>query len=504
MSIELQKETTAQITVAAENKFLPLVGEFVRKMGRTLGLDGPKAAALEHAVDEAATNVVQHAFEGGEGGTYRVSIIRRPGQVAALIEDRGIPFDIEASRKSDRPGIGYLLMTKYADEIRVENRGTEGMRVEIIKYLDGDDATAYYPPGELISTKNAPVAPADESVTIRKTRPDDAVPLSRCVYRTYGYSYVHQYIYYPQKTREMLESGRMLSWVAVNSADEVIAHAAVLREQADSRIGESAEYMVDPRYRHHGLIEQLAQKSIEQARATGMRGLCATGVTLHTYSQRALSRNGFTETGMLLGVDPQKMVFKAVDGGDQSQRLTCVLYYLPLLKGPPRAIYPPPRHAEMIGRIFDACGLEREIKQSVESIRLPEGPGRIVVGIHPAAGQARMALLEPGMDIVDQVRSHFAELCRQGISCIYLDLPLGLPSAPLICSALEKEGFFFGGVMPATNEGEDILRLQYLNNVSLDLGLVETASEAGRELLEYVTKELQKSGEELGEQAETA
>jgi len=458
-----------------------------------LGLDDSGAEALEHAVDEAATNVVQHAFEGGERGTYRVSIIRRPGQVAALIEDRGIPFDIEAFRKGDRPAIGYLLMTKYADELRVENRGPEGMAVEIIKYLAGDDATDHYTPMELISTADGPVAPEEEPLTIRKMRPEDAVPLSRCVYRTYGYSYVHQYIYSPQKTREMIESGRTLSWVAVNSTDEVVAHAAVLRARGDSRLGESAEYMVDPRYRHHGLIEQVAQKSIEQARGTVLRGLFATGVTLHTYSQRALSRNGFTETGLLLGVDPQKMVFKDVSGGEQSQRLTCVLYYLPLIKGEPRTIYPPPRHAEMIAGLFAACGLIREFNQSSESTGLPDGPGRITFNARPLSGVARLAILEPGEDIVDQVRAHLFEFRRQGISCIYLDLPLGLPSAPLICSLLEKEGFFFGGVLPETDEGEDILRFQYLNNVSIDLGLVKTASRAAEELLEYVKREMPQS-----------
>ena len=46
-------------------------------------------------------------------------------------------------------------------------------------------------------------------------------------------------------------------------------------------------------------------------------------------------------------------------------------------------------------------------------------------------------------------------------------------------------GFFFAGVIPEMPQG-DVLRLQYLNNVNIDLDEIVTASEFGEELANYV------------------
>jgi serine/threonine-protein kinase RsbW len=48
-------------------------------------------------------------------------------------------------------------------------------------------------------------------------------------------------------------------------------------------------------------------------------------------------------------------------------------------------------------------------------------------------------------------------------------------------------GFFFSGVIPEMSQG-DMLRLQYLNNVDMDLENIQVASDFGKELLDYVIK----------------
>ncbi len=46
-------------------------------------------------------------------------------------------------------------------------------------------------------------------------------------------------------------------------------------------------------------------------------------------------------------------------------------------------------------------------------------------------------------------------------------------------------GFFFGGIIPELR-GEDVLRLQYLNNVEVERDDVHTASDFGEELLNLI------------------
>ena len=46
-------------------------------------------------------------------------------------------------------------------------------------------------------------------------------------------------------------------------------------------------------------------------------------------------------------------------------------------------------------------------------------------------------------------------------------------------------GFFLAGVVPELREG-DVLRLQYLHDVSVDPSVIKIYSDFGRELLDYV------------------
>lgn len=253
-------------------------------------------------------------------------------------------------------------------------------------------------------------APADQTLTLRPMLPGDAEGVAGCARRTYGDSYPHRYIYHPAEYRELLASGKILARVAVNPAGEVVAHAAIIRDRPDSLSGEAAEYMVDPRYRHHGLIGRAAEGVIEQARELGMESLYATGVTLHPYSQLALLRSGFRETGALLGFDPRSMVFKGVAGGRQKQRLTCLFYYLALKKGPRRVIYPPARHERLIVHLLAESGLARKFRKPSSGDRPLAGPGRISLQADSAFGQAFLKVEEIGGGTADRARDHLSSL----------------------------------------------------------------------------------------------
>lgn len=69
---------------------------------------------------------------------------------------------------------------------------------------------------------------------------------------------------------------------------------------------------------------------------------------------------------------------------------------------------------------------------------------------------------------------------------VYIDLPLFEPATAMVCDGLEGLGFIFAGLLPEWFDSGDALRLQYLNNVSLDLDQLKTATALGRELVAYV------------------
>ena len=90
------------------------------------------------------------------------------------------------------------------------------------------------------------------------------------------------------------------------------------------------------------------------------------------------------------------------------------------------------------------------------------------------------------------MRFRLRELRLRHIDWISLDMPLADPGAPQLCGQIEALGFFFAGVIPDLI-GDDVLRLQYLNEVEADLDSVRLASAFGEELFAYVVQAMKES-----------
>ena len=98
---------------------------------------------------------------------------------------------------------------------------------------------------------------------------------------------------------------------------------------------------------------------------------------------------------------------------------------------------------------------------------------------------ARTAILHRGCDTSCLTRS------RPAASHRVQTRPVGpagqqVPrSAAHSCAALEALGFFFAGIIPDIAD-DDILRLQYLNEIEADVASAQIASDFGKELFAYV------------------
>ena len=107
---------------------LAAVREFVAETGAELELDGCLVHDLQLAIDEACTNVIEHAY-GGQGGEIELSIEPADGGLRIVLRDWGTPFDPEAVPVPDVTapldqrrlgGLGLYLMRSIMDEVRFE------------------------------------------------------------------------------------------------------------------------------------------------------------------------------------------------------------------------------------------------------------------------------------------------------------------------------------------------------------------------------------------------
>src|SRR5918912_17383 len=441
----------AAVTVLADVELLPAVVDFVRRAANQLGLRDKVAEHLDRAVGTVCRNVIDHAFETDEEGRYDVHVLRRPGQVVIAIEDRGLPFDYVPLQDGGDTTLPDMLHRSFADEIRFVNLGRRGNRVELVKHLPHADVREHLSENEHHRTTRAPAAPKDTSLEVRMMRPEESFELSRCVYRSYGYSYDWDDIYYPERIQTLQESGLMHSCVAVTQEGEFVGHLGLTLEHPDSWVGEAGQAVVDPRFRGHHLFEKMKTFLTKRAKEWGMYGLYSEATAVHPYSQKGNIRLVAKETGYLLGYIPASVSYRDIGEVREGRRGSVALFYMKANAEPARMVSPPAVCQEIIWRIIEHNGLRR----TVENTSSPEVPSssRLSANVRHVHNLAFLRVEEPGADLGEVVSTRLRELCLHRVDCIYVDLPLSHPATAQGGAGLGDLGFFFGGILPEAHDG---------------------------------------------------
>jgi serine/threonine-protein kinase RsbW len=494
---------TSTLTIPNDTSYLPTVGAYVRAEAKRLGFEDADLGDIRLAVDEACTHVIETAFEPGEEQDLAISCQRYPSGLRITIADKGMPFDprsikeydVHGGLDRDFGGLPFYLIQQAMDEVHFINKGWEGKELQLTKYLPVPGVETYFTEDELrpYDTEAEPAPPGEYEY--RLMEPNDAVEIARCIYKTYGYTYPGENIYFPERVMTMNQSGEMISAVAVTDAGQVIGHCALSGPTGD-RVMEVGQAVVVPAHRGRGVIKKLSDLLMQEARQRGLAGLFAHAVTIHPFSQRVILKYGFRESAILLGYAHRHVQMKEFADQELPQRETVVYGYQPLAEEPRCPVYPPIHHRSIIARIYRNLGLERELVFSQESdlgseagLMPPKVPHfdlstKMVSAL--GFGVAEVSSYGPGIE--QEVKNKLRDLCHEGIAVVYLNLPIGEPQTSALCQRFEEFGFFFSGIQPRP-DGKDLLCLQYLNGPRIDYDLLQIYSDFGKELVEYVREQ---------------
>ena len=128
---------------AAELTALSAMRDFIGEACRTENVSDDIAFKLKLAVDEAATNVIEHGYAGMDPGSIILTLKFDPQRVLVELTDFGHPFepsepstpDVEAVLE-DRPTAGFGLYFIYQMMDQVDYRtSTRGNTLIFIKNL---------------------------------------------------------------------------------------------------------------------------------------------------------------------------------------------------------------------------------------------------------------------------------------------------------------------------------------------------------------------------------
>jgi len=137
------------LSVPGRFERLTEIAAFITQAAREAGLKDDEVFHVEMAVDEACSNIIEHAYAAQAGKIDLACRCPEAGQFEVVIRDTGQPFQPEAVAPSplsvaadldnlNQGGLGLYFMRKLMDEVRFEYVPGQGNTLTMLKRTKTD------------------------------------------------------------------------------------------------------------------------------------------------------------------------------------------------------------------------------------------------------------------------------------------------------------------------------------------------------------------------------
>jgi anti-sigma regulatory factor (Ser/Thr protein kinase) len=134
------------LTVTSRRERLAEIADFIADAACACGLDDEQTYDVQMAVDEACTNIIEHAYRDNPDGTIDLMCQRQGNEFVVTIRDFGERFDPRQVQKprtqaplSERRigGLGLFFMHKLMDRVEFDFESGQGNRLTMVKKIKG-------------------------------------------------------------------------------------------------------------------------------------------------------------------------------------------------------------------------------------------------------------------------------------------------------------------------------------------------------------------------------
>ena len=136
-----------ELRFPSDSKYLNMVHELTRLLAETTGFETSEAEKIALAVDEATTNVVQHAYGGGKDHEIEVHFDPEGDSLEIVIFHDGKPLesmpvpefdldDLVAEHKTG--GLGLTIMRQMMDKVEHTQAGSGKNKCVMVRYKQRD------------------------------------------------------------------------------------------------------------------------------------------------------------------------------------------------------------------------------------------------------------------------------------------------------------------------------------------------------------------------------
>ncbi len=131
-----------QLTVTGQFENLAKISNFIVQAARQAGLDEQGIYAIQLAVDEACTNIIEHGYGTEHQGDIHLHYQLKPDGLQITIHDNAPPFDPAQVPEpdinvplSERPvrGMGLFLIRRLVDRLEITSTPGQGNQTILFK-----------------------------------------------------------------------------------------------------------------------------------------------------------------------------------------------------------------------------------------------------------------------------------------------------------------------------------------------------------------------------------
>jgi len=496
--MNIKNDKYFELTVPGRIEYLDIALENIRKLCVKAQLVSTEYEMIILGSEEAFTNIARHAFSEEESQPVTISCHIIPGEISLSFFDRGIPFDATITGKFEPPtgtdlsgaetgGIGLFLINTIFDEVRWINHGANGKELFLKKTrLHTEPAVKDEPARIELQQPDARQIIDADSLTIREFEPGDAIKIARCFYRSYGYAFENEALFYPEHFAGLVKKGDIISYVCIDlKTNDVAGHLALIRDKT-SQCAEISYAVVSPEYQNQGILHKLTQSIIDRAEKAGIAGVNVNMNAHDAFSQNIALRELMSPCAIVPGYFPGDYAFRKADEGQKDERISA-LFMFKYLKAPQISdLHLPPHHEKMIEAIYERADAPFVRNASTDVILQR---GEMTVELNRRMRSSKIVVELIGKDTLTEINRAKYDLSEQGgAEAVYLFLPLGQPRTKALCGQCEEAGFFFTGIEPKPGGISDMLMLEYLK-APVDFSAVNLQDDFSKRLFEYVIKE---------------
>ncbi len=474
------------LTLKLDLELMPLVLSSFEKACDYLKLDSIVKAEILMIVEEIASNVVKHSQLSSEEN-FNLKFSEIPDGFEIVVEEKGVPFvisnfDLKAKdfiENPERKGLGLYIVKQLADEVKFLLDGKNGKKTIVRKYVQHKRIDNYK-----LEKKEVNLGDFAELKFLDSTR---AIAVSEIIWKVYGYSYLWDVVYYPEKLKKYMDDKKLEVLAGVDKNENIGSCCAIVKHEEFIKWIEIAMAVVDKSWRGQGLLEKMTLILLDKAKKQGFKAAFVQAVTNHPLSQKAALKNGFIPVCLSLGYLPEYMDF---DKSNKLNKRYAVIDMVRLLEeSETKSIYIPFEYAQIVERIVDKLGVKRSINYSESDFMQEEKQLLARSSFKDEQKIGYIRIFNMSSQLINFITERVEQLKKWDSKVIYVDVNIEEEAAGTFLAWLKNLGFVFAGFMPSYLEGKDTIRMQLLNSNDIEIEKLEVL-DLGVEILEFIKQEI--------------